>query len=69
MAAGTWPKKKRILINRDGRNCYLCKKPLTWRTMTFDHIVPRSEGGSHHTDNLKLACADCNNERGTGWIE
>ena len=31
---------------------------------TLDHVLPRSQGGRLTRDNLVLACAACNNERG-----
>lgn len=61
---GRWPAKKRLLIKRDGRHCWLCGKFLFWSQMTFDHYIPRSLGGDHHTDNLRLACKECNDKRG-----
>lgn len=59
-----WAKKKMILLRRDGPWCWLCRKVLTWNQMTFDHVIPRSKGGSHHTSNLRLACKGCNEQRG-----
>lgn len=35
------------------------------RYPTKDHVVPRSFGGRNHIDNYVLACAKCNNKRGT----
>jgi hypothetical protein len=31
-----------------------------------DHVVPRSAGGADAIENLVLACASCNNYKGTG---
>jgi 5-methylcytosine-specific restriction endonuclease McrA len=36
---------------------------------TFEHVVPRSEGGSDLRENLVIACWLCNNERGAKLIE
>src|SRR5262249_19302749 len=33
-------------------------------TATIEHIVPRHHGGSDETQNLGLACASCNHEKG-----
>lgn len=32
---------------------------------TLDHVTPKSAGGPLNRDNIVLACAACNNERGT----
>lgn len=33
-------------------------------SLTIDHIVPQSLGGSYELDNLRLACWDCNLSKG-----
>lgn len=35
------------------------------RYPTKDHVVPRAFGGANHISNYVLACAKCNNKRGT----
>lgn len=35
---------------------------------TFDHIVPRSRGGTDSLDNLRLAHRKCNHARGDGSV-
>lgn len=60
-------KKKRVrtkslqsfLIRRDGPGCWYCGCD---GAMTFEHLVAKSRGGPHHTDNLVLACHPCNQE-------
>lgn len=49
---------------RDGhQRCYLCgESPLEYE---FDHVVPLAKGGADHIDNIKLACAECNRQKGT----
>lgn len=67
-------KRRRLikLLRRDGFNCHICKKPLNlraeynaWDQPSLDHIIPRSEGGSHKLENLKLAHRMCNSVRGS----
>jgi hypothetical protein len=36
---------------------------------TIEHVQPRSKGGEDHWDNYAMACARCNNKRGTRSIE
>lgn len=43
----------------------MTKKGDGGRLATRDHIVPQSEGGALHPDNLVLACKRCNNIRGS----
>jgi hypothetical protein len=64
------------IIMRDGLRCHYCKemmnvyhKPTALqqkdrRRFTFEHIVPKSEGGSYGLYNIVGACMKCNNERG-----
>ncbi len=57
---------------RDGANCTICGEALDRhlrdfnhpRYVTFDHITPRSAGGTDKQDNLRLAHQQCNRERG-----
>ncbi|GMU79788.1 MAG: hypothetical protein AMXMBFR46_25770 [Acidimicrobiia bacterium] len=51
------------MIARDGEWCWYCG--ITFgdagdRACTIDHVVPRSQGGSHELGNLRLACWHCN---------
>lgn len=32
--------------------------------MTRDHILPKSQGGTEHIDNMQTMCTDCNNRKG-----
>lgn len=73
-------KKRGLLITklmaRDGDKCPFCKQLLDrhvkdeWSSfyITFDHIVPQSQGGTSHMDNLRLAHRWCNNDRGNGFV-
>jgi len=50
------------LLKKNPR-CYLCKKPLTEKTATLDHYIPKSKGGKTNRENCKLACDGCNQEK------
>ena len=49
--------------------CHYCWSPLKRftknrrKTLTIDHIVPKSKGGTNSLDNLVLACKKCNQEK------
>ena len=56
--------------------CHYCGRKLRWSKpyevsrnagdrVTLDHIVPKSAGGRWHTNNLVIACWDCNQLRGS----
>ncbi len=53
---------KKNIIKRDNHQCQYCAKKK--KTMTTDHIVPRSLGGDDSWDNLVCACLECNNRKG-----
>ncbi len=44
--------------------CMYCGKEISIQEMTWDHIVPRSRGGSSRWDNLAIACSYCNALKG-----
>lgn len=51
--------------------CIHCNRKITLGldgspgpTTTLEHIVPRTHGGTHDPQNLALACARCNGQKG-----
>lgn len=44
-------------------------EPNFTNSATIEHVHPRSLGGENHWDNYAMACAYCNNKRGTMPIE
>jgi 5-methylcytosine-specific restriction endonuclease McrA len=52
------------IYGRDGYRCQYCgaRKPLG--ELTYDHVVPRSQGGKTTWANIATACADCNSKKG-----
>lgn len=49
------------LFLRDRFACQYCGSP---DELTFDHVVPRSQGGRTSWDNIVTACAPCNLHKG-----
>ncbi|WP_442942665.1 HNH endonuclease [Nostoc sp.] len=56
--------RKKLLIERYGYCCFWCSCDLTPLTITIDHYIPLSKGGSNELKNLRLACLPCNQRRG-----
>jgi len=54
--------KKNVLI-RDGYTCVYCAK--SEKSMTIDHLIPKSKGGKTDFDNCVACCKKCNNRKGT----
>jgi 5-methylcytosine-specific restriction endonuclease McrA len=50
------------LRERDGGNCFYCRKPLSI-TLHIDHLIPVIKGGKDDLPNLVLACVQCNQEK------
>jgi 5-methylcytosine-specific restriction endonuclease McrA len=55
---------KHALRRRDGSACCFCRRRLSFREATFEHVVPHSQGGRATFHNLKLSCSPCNHARG-----
>lgn len=53
----------RKVAERDGWRCHICRKTVTRRTWSIDHLIPLSYGGTHTYDNVALAHKDCNSVR------
>jgi hypothetical protein len=49
--------------------CVYCEETLTPETVTIDHILPVSKGGTNDLSNLQPTCEPCNRAKGNneGW--
>src|SRR3712207_5025252 len=52
---------RRAVFARDGWACQYCGARTS---LTVDHVIPRSKGGSSSWDNIVASCAPCNRRKG-----
>jgi 5-methylcytosine-specific restriction endonuclease McrA len=43
--------------------CWVCGQHVAAEDATLEHILPRSEGGNSHRDNLAISHLQCNQQR------
>jgi hypothetical protein len=48
---------------RDGWRCHICKRKVSRKTWSLDHLIPVSYGGAHAYSNVALAHHRCNSLR------
>ena len=51
-----WDWKRERIMERDGHKCVQCGSN---RYISVDHRKNRSQGGTHHQDNLQTLCVKC----------
>lgn len=70
-------KVKRLFAQQQGR-CYYCPDHMYLtlnhldngkKRATFDHIIPKSHGGTNQMLNGVCACRNCNQKRGTIFLQ
>ena len=49
---------------RDKFTCQYCGKKMMTEDLTFDHVVPRKQGGVTSWENIVTACVKCNLTKG-----
>jgi 5-methylcytosine-specific restriction endonuclease McrA len=52
---------RRAVFARDGWTCQYCG---VRSSLTVDHVIPRSKGGSSSWENIVASCAPCNRRKG-----
>lgn len=57
-----WYELRMTVLKRD-RACRYCGIPLTKLTVTLDHVIPVSKGGTNDLDNLVACCKKCNHDK------
>jgi len=48
---------------RDAGLCQYCRKKLRMDEFTYDHVIPKSEGGQTRWSNIVVACVPCNHRK------
>lgn len=65
MNSGEKRKLKRRLWERARGRCWVCERYVPLWDATLDHVNPASNGGRAGNGNLRIACLECNNGRGS----
>ena len=55
-----------LLKKQYGNRCPLCREEEPAITLTIDHIIPLSKGGSNYIENIQPLCKPCNSKKHTG---
>lgn len=55
---------RRNVFMRDGYRCMYCGSQCHRSQLTFDHVLPRSKGGTTDWENILSACGRCNARKG-----
>jgi 5-methylcytosine-specific restriction endonuclease McrA len=54
------PLNRRSVFLRDGYQCQYCGR----QAENLDHVIPKSQGGTHIWENVVAACRRCNTKKG-----
>lgn len=49
---------------RDSGKCQYCGKKIPRHEGTYDHVIPRAQGGKTTWENIVIACVPCNQKKG-----
>lgn len=61
---------KSAVFIRDNYTCQYCgTKNLRGKSLTVDHIIPKTKGGKNTFENTLTACRGCNNYKGDKTME
>lgn len=57
---------RNLIYKRDNHTCQYCGSK---KSLTIDHVIPRSKGGEDTWENMVVACAPCNTKKGHTLLE
>lgn len=63
------PPTRAAIMLRDAYSCQYCGTTPGRGSLTVDHVIPRSRGGTHDWFNLVAACKACNQKKGSSTPE
>lgn len=49
---------------RDDYTCQYCLQVFDFKSLTMEHVIPKSRGGKTHWTNICCACGRCNSHKG-----
>jgi 5-methylcytosine-specific restriction endonuclease McrA len=49
---------------RDRNTCQYCGSRFARSDLNLDHVIPRSQGGTSHWENVVCSCHECNRRKG-----
>jgi len=52
------------IYGRDDYRCQFCGEHKSINELTYDHLMPRAQGGKTNWLNIVTACTDCNKKKG-----
>jgi 5-methylcytosine-specific restriction endonuclease McrA len=58
------PFSRANIYARDGYTCQYCGDQFPTQELTFDHVVPVSQGGRKDWENIVTCCVGCNRRKG-----
>jgi 5-methylcytosine-specific restriction endonuclease McrA len=58
------PFSRANIYARDGYTCQYCSHAFPTQELTFDHVVPVSQGGRKDWENIVTCCVSCNRRKG-----
>jgi len=59
-STAAWRGVRLLVLRRDQYRCQIRGPRCTTVATQAAHIVPKSQGGTDHPDNVRAACAPCN---------
>ena len=58
------PFSRANIYARDGYSCQYCAHKFPTQELTFDHVIPVSQGGRKAWENIVTCCVSCNRRKG-----